>query len=74
MDEWVFSDAEVAGVLSAGYVGVKLDGDLEKALVKRFRVEGYPTILVLDAAGKELGRFSGYRSSGAMLEFLRGGK
>jgi thiol-disulfide isomerase/thioredoxin len=74
MDEWVFSDAEVAGVLSAGYVGVKLDGDLEKALVKRFRVEGYPTILVLDSAGKELGRFSGYRSSGAMLEFLRGGK
>jgi thiol-disulfide isomerase/thioredoxin len=71
MDEWVFSDAEVAGALNAGYVGIKLDGDLEKALVKRFHVEGYPTVLVLDSSGKELGRFAGYRSSAEMLEFLK---
>jgi thiol-disulfide isomerase/thioredoxin len=30
LDEWIWTDAEVAAVLNEGYVGVKLDGDLEK--------------------------------------------
>ena len=34
-----------------------------KELVKRFGVQGYPTILFLDATGKELGR-SGYLAGG----------
>ncbi|MCU1236801.1 MAG: hypothetical protein JWP63_4768, partial [Candidatus Solibacter sp.] len=57
LDEWIWTDAEVAALLNAGYVGVKLDGDLEKDLVKRFRVDGYPTLIVLDSSGKELQRF-----------------
>jgi thiol-disulfide isomerase/thioredoxin len=70
MDEWVWSDAQVASVLTAGYVGVKIDGDLEKALAERFTVNGYPTMIVLDAAGKELGRAVGYQSSKQILELL----
>jgi thiol-disulfide isomerase/thioredoxin len=70
MDQWVWSDAEVAGVLSAGYVGVKLDADLEKALVKRFNVAGYPTMIVLDPSGKEVARVVGYQSSKDMLAFM----
>jgi len=70
LDEWVWTDAEVAGVLNGGYVGVKLDGDLEKDLVKRFKVVGYPTILVLDASGKELSRFN-YMSSKEMAQALK---
>lgn len=68
--EWIWTDAEVAALLNAGYVGVKLDGDLEKDLVKRFRVDGYPTLIVLDSSGKELQRF-GYNPSQAMLEILK---
>lgn len=71
MDEWIWNDAEVAGVLNAGYIGVKLDGDIEKALVKRYSVAGYPTGLVVDATGKELKRFLGYQSSRQILEWLR---
>jgi len=70
MDEWIWTDAEVAGSLSASYVGVKLDGDLEKALVSRFKVAGYPTFIILDPAGKEVRRFSGYMSSKQTLGFL----
>jgi thiol:disulfide interchange protein DsbD len=70
LDEWIWSDAEVAALLNAGYVGVKLDGDLEKDLAQRFHVEGYPTMLVLDSSGKEIKRF-GYLSSKAMLEMLK---
>jgi len=69
LDEWIWSDAEVAGRLSAGYVGVKVDADLEKELVTRFHVEGYPTMIVLDSSGKEIKRF-GYLSSKTMLQTL----
>jgi thiol:disulfide interchange protein len=71
MDEWIWNDAEVAGVLNGGYVGVKLDGDIEKALVKRYSVAGYPTGLVVDATGKELKRFLGYQSSKQILDWIR---
>ena len=72
MDDWIWTDAEVAASLNASYVGVKLDGDLEKALVSRFKVAGYPTFIVLDAAGKEVRRQSGYMSSTRTLEWLAG--
>jgi thiol-disulfide isomerase/thioredoxin len=70
LDEWIWTDSEVAALLNVGYVGVKLDGDLEKDLVKQFRVAGYPTVIVPDSSGKELQRF-GYLSSGKMLEALK---
>lgn len=70
MDEWIWTDADVADRLKAGYIGVKLDGDIEKATVKRFTVSGYPTIIVLDGSGKELWRVVGYQSSKEILAKL----
>jgi thiol-disulfide isomerase/thioredoxin len=70
MDEWIWTDAEVAALLNAGYVGVKLDGDLEKALVKRFAVGGYPTIVALAPGGAEAWRAVGYQSSREMIALL----
>jgi thioredoxin 1 len=70
LDEWIWSDAEVASVLHAGYVGVKLDADIEKELVKRYRVEGYPTMIVLDSSGNDIKRF-GYLPSKEMLNEIR---
>jgi thiol-disulfide isomerase/thioredoxin len=71
MDDWVWSDAEVAAGLRARYVGVKIDADLEKALVKRFNIVGYPTMIVLDASGKELKRVGDYQSSKQMIAFIK---
>ncbi len=71
MDEWIWTDADVAALLNAGYVGVKLDGDIEKDLVKRFTVSGYPTMLVLDASGKVLKKVEGYQSSAEMIAILK---
>jgi thiol-disulfide isomerase/thioredoxin len=70
LNQWVWTDAEVAALMTENYVGVKLDGDLEKDLVKRFGVAGYPTIIVLDPMGKEVKRF-GYLSSKQMLETMK---
>ncbi|MGD0310584.1 MAG: thioredoxin family protein, partial [Acidobacteriota bacterium] len=71
MDEWIWTDAEVASLLRAGFFGVKLDGDVEKAYVKRYAVAGYPTVVVLDPAGKETSRLVGYRSSKEVLAILK---
>jgi thioredoxin 1 len=70
MDDWIWTDNDVAALLNAGYVGVKLDGDVEKDLVKRFNVSGYPTMLVLDGSGKELKRIVGYQTSAEMIARL----
>lgn len=72
MDEWIWTDAEVAAALTAGYIGVKLDGDIEKAHTKRFTVTGYPTMVIVDpASGRALKSVSGYQSSAQVLAFLR---
>ena len=70
MHQWMWTDAEVVGLLSAGYVGARLDGDLEKTLVKKFNVSGYPTFIVLDPGGREVLRF-GYKSSKEIVELLK---
>jgi thiol-disulfide isomerase/thioredoxin len=74
MDDWIWTDAEVAGALAAGYVGVKLDGDIEKAHVKRFEVAGYPTMVILDpsqADGVVVKKVTGYQSSAQILAFIK---
>ena len=72
MDEWIWTDADVAKAVAAGFVGVKLDGDIEKAHVKRFGVTGYPTMVVVDpASGNALRKVSGYQSSAQVLAFLK---
>jgi len=71
MDQWIWNDAEVAGEITASYVGVKIDVDDEKGLVNRFKTTGYPTMIILDASGKEVWRVSDYQSSRQMLETLR---
>jgi thiol-disulfide isomerase/thioredoxin len=72
MDEWIWNDAEVAAALASGYIGVKLDGDIEKAHVKRFGVAGYPTIVVLDpSSDKVIKKISGYQSSKQVLGIIK---
>jgi len=70
MDEWIWTDAEVAARLGDRFVSVKIDVDLEKGLAKRYATKGYPTMMIVDATGKEVKRIEGYQSSKQMLEFL----
>ncbi|MCA8948763.1 MAG: thioredoxin family protein [Planctomycetes bacterium] len=69
MDQWVYTAADVVAAADA-VVAVQLDGDEQRELAKRYDVGGYPTMLLLDADGKELRRAVGYRSVKAMVEFL----
>ena len=72
MDEWIWTDVEVAAALRAQYVTVKLDGDIEKAHVKRYGVKGYPTMVIVDpASGDAIKTVSGYQSSKQVLAFVK---
>lgn len=71
MDQWVWNDVAVAGLINAGFIGIKVDADLQKALVTRLKITGYPTMMVMDADGKELRRVDGYKSSKEIVDFLK---
>jgi thioredoxin-related protein len=74
-DHDVLSTGEFAGYAKSKLVLVQLDfprtkpqsDDLKQAnaaLAKRFNVDGYPTYVLLNPAGDELGRQVGYREGG----------
>ena len=69
MDEWVYT-ADAVVDASWSYVSVKVDGDEHPDLKERFMVEGYPTMLVVDADGVVMRRAAGYQSVAEMTEFL----
>jgi thioredoxin-like negative regulator of GroEL len=69
MTEFVFSAKDVADA-AAGVTCVVVDGDARKDLVEKYQVRGYPTGILFDPAGKEVARYSGYRSVKDMAAFF----
>jgi len=60
LDQTTLSDSDVQKSL-ARFVSVRLNADKDGMdLARRFNVDGYPTILFLDARGDEVGRIPGY--------------
>jgi tetratricopeptide (TPR) repeat protein len=72
MDEQVYARDDVAAALRTGFVTLRRDGERGdgEALVRRYHVVGYPTILVLDEAGREVDRLMGFVPSGELLTML----
>jgi thiol-disulfide isomerase/thioredoxin len=58
---------------SEGFVKLALDADAELSWdwKARFKIGGYPTLLVLDERGQEISRAVGYRSPEALALFLK---
>ena len=52
----VWPDPRVAAAIDAGFVPVLIDTDRDGATSARFKVESIPTVVVLDATGRELAR------------------
>ncbi|MEZ5162964.1 MAG: thioredoxin family protein [Fimbriimonadaceae bacterium] len=70
MDELVYTAQDVVDAAS-GLVCVKVDGDERRDLTEKFNVGAYPTMILLDENGKEIGREVGYRSVNQMVAFLK---
>jgi thiol:disulfide interchange protein len=71
LDREVFADEQVAAA-AKGVVAVRLDAEKEgEKLAERFGVDGFPTVLFLDADGKLVKRVNGYVDRDEMLEVLK---
>ena len=70
LDRTTLADVKVRSALS-GVVPVKLDAERGgHDAAARFAVDGYPTLVFLNASGAEIGRIPGYLEAGPFLEEL----
>lgn len=71
----VFSQKEAGDYFNSRFVSLKMD--MEKgegvALRKKYDVNAYPTLLVLDANGELLCRYAGYLEVDKLIEFAENG-
>ena len=78
LESTTLRDVKVASVLQNKVVPLSLDVEGDgKELSNEYQVDGLPTIIVLDAGGREIGRIPGYMPPAAFLarveEFIRQG-
>lgn len=68
------SRPEVRRFLAERFVAVQIDGEKGEgpALMKRYHVVGFPTVLVLDAAGREIDRIFDVAEPAVLLRTLEG--
>ncbi len=69
MDQTTYRDPEVLAAFE-NFIPVKVDADVQKVFIERYRVEAYPTVLLLDDRGDEITRALGFISAGDMLDLL----
>lgn len=74
LEEYTFSDPEVAEILKEQYILVQLDftknNAENKATRKALNVIGMPTLILLDPQGNEVKRDSGFMEKDKFLSFL----
>jgi thioredoxin-like negative regulator of GroEL len=72
LEENVFTLAKVGDRIRDGFVAVKLDAEKDQGpeLTERYRVQAYPTLLVLDANGVEMGRMVEVADADELLDGL----
>lgn len=71
MNRLVFTTQDVVDA-AQDTVCLKIDGDKHQDLVKKYKIRGYPSLILLDVKGNEIKRASGYQSSAQMINFLKG--
>jgi thiol:disulfide interchange protein len=67
LDKSTYVDKDVVA-LAKEFVSLKIDADVEGSISSEYKVVGLPTILFIDATGKELHRVVGYRPPAAFLD------
>ena len=81
LDKAVFSAADFISFASSNFIPVQLDFPLKKLqndevarsnaqLEEKYKVEGLPTLLVLNADGKEIWRRAGYRPKDKAADYI----
>lgn len=72
LDSTTLADPRVAEAVRAGFIPVRLNAETSgKEDAARFGVDGYPTVLFLEASGREVYRISGYVEPQDFLKELK---
>lgn len=69
LDKEVYAEARIIA-LSADFFCVKIDAEKNAEIASRFGVRGYPTIVFLNPAGKEVAKIIGYRPVSDFLKSM----
>ena len=73
LDSTTYQDSKVARVLAEDVVPLSVDIDhTDQGLLQRFRIDGPPTIVLVDASGREMGRIPGYMPPTGFYNTLEG--
>jgi len=70
MDAETFTDAQVIE-LSHRFVCVRLDSEVDAAVIAGYDVQEYPTTIIADSKGRALASLSGYLSSDRFARVLQ---
>lgn len=73
LDSTTYRDPKVVRYLAENTVPLKLDVEASpgRAMANKYGVDGLPTIVILSAEGKELGRIPGYMPADGFLEAVQ---
>jgi len=73
LDKETWPDARVQAWIHQNAVAVRIDAyKVRPDLGKQMKITGFPTVLLLDAQGRELRRFMGFQKPEVVLAFLEG--
>jgi thiol-disulfide isomerase/thioredoxin len=67
LDKNTWTDAAVIQLLEQKTVALRIDAEKEAALSKRYKIEAYPSVLLINPDGRELDRLVGYRDPKTFL-------
>jgi thiol-disulfide isomerase/thioredoxin len=68
LDKNTWTDAAVIQLLEQKTVALRIDAEKEAALSKRYRIEAYPSVLLIKPDGTEMDRLVGYREPTAFIK------
>jgi thioredoxin-like negative regulator of GroEL len=71
MDKTTWKDAALIELATKHFVVAKINADVEKAPVSRYRLTGYPTVIVAEPGGDQVLRMEGYKDAAAITAALK---
>jgi thiol:disulfide interchange protein len=70
MEREVYTRKDVADAL-ANCIAVSIDGDQGPQIMHHYNVEAFPTLVMLDATGKEIFRYEGYMEAEQLIRTIQ---
>ena len=69
MDKWTFTDERVLKAIKE-FIPIKIRGDVDIQIIRRFAIQTFPAIVFAEAGGGEIDRKAGYRSADSMMRWI----